>query len=194
MISGVGTGRGKLCIPLEPTRDRGQAPTEIERYWAEPCGYSGEILCRCCRLLAANPCAGLSQALQWCDGVKDVRVVLADSQAEVRVALRLLLERKLGLQVVGEVDTAAELLAVLAACDPDLVLLHWRLPGIQPTELLQALHTRFPRLRIIVLSVQPEVESAALAAGADAFITKVDPPAQVVKTIAQVLANGSLPS
>ena len=123
-----------------------------------------------------------------------MRVGLADSQAEVRVALRLLLERKLGLQVVGEVDTAAELLAVLAACDPDLVLLHWRLPDIQPTELLPALHTDFLRLRIIVLSVQPEIESAALAAGADAFISKVDPPAQVVKTIAQVLANGSLPS
>jgi DNA-binding NarL/FixJ family response regulator len=58
---------------------------------------------------------------------------------------------------------------------------------------VQVSRTR-PRLRIIVLSVQPEIESAALAVGADAFISKVDPPAQVVKTIAQVLANGSLPS
>ena len=123
-----------------------------------------------------------------------MRVVLADSQAEVRGALRLLLEKELGLQVVGEVASATELLATLPICGPDLVLLHWRLPDIQPTELLPALHTRFPCLRIIVLSVQPEVESAALAAGADAFISKVDPPAQVVKTIAQVLANGSLPS
>jgi two-component system, NarL family, invasion response regulator UvrY len=118
-----------------------------------------------------------------------MRVVLADDQAAVRAALRLLVEKELGLQVVADVATTTELLEVLPVCNPNLVLLHWRLPGVPATELLPVLHHRFAQLRIIVLSVHLEAESAALAAGADAFISKVESPLQVVKIIGQFLAN-----
>jgi DNA-binding NarL/FixJ family response regulator len=45
---------------------------------------------------------------------------------------------------------------------------------------LADLHALERRPQIIVLSVRPEVESAALAAGADAFVTKSAPPDQLV--------------
>jgi DNA-binding response OmpR family regulator len=56
------------------------------------------------------------------------------------------------------------------------VLLDWELPGRPAAALLFALHGLDYHPRIIVLSTRPESEPDALAAGADAFVWKGDPP------------------
>ena len=50
-------------------------------------------------------------------------------------------------------------------------------------DLLMALRAACPALAVIVLSGQPEAEGSALAAGADAFVSKADPPEQVLAAI-----------
>jgi DNA-binding NarL/FixJ family response regulator len=63
-----------------------------------------------------------------------MRVFLADDQAKVRAALRLLLEQEPGLSVVGEVTEAKDLLVQVQVTQPDVVLLDWELPGLRATE------------------------------------------------------------
>jgi DNA-binding NarL/FixJ family response regulator len=111
-----------------------------------------------------------------------MRVLVADHQLKVRFALRTLLSRRLGLQVVGEAGTAEQLLAQVEMACPDLVLLHWRLCERAPG-LLPALRQACPELRVIVLSVRLEARSEALAAGADAFVCKMDPPDKLLAAI-----------
>jgi DNA-binding NarL/FixJ family response regulator len=114
-----------------------------------------------------------------------MRVLLADDQAKVRSALRLLLEHQADVEILGEaVDTTGLLDWVKAIC-PDLVLLDWKLPGLPATALLPLLRYHCPCLRLIVLSSRPEVCQAALAAGADAFVSKGDPPERVLMAIDQ---------
>jgi DNA-binding NarL/FixJ family response regulator len=110
-------------------------------------------------------------------------ILIADDQPQVRRALRLLLEQEPGAEVVGEATEASDLLAQLAAGCPDLLLLDWGLPGIAVEDLLMALRAACPALAVIVLSGQPEAEENALAAGADAFVSKADPPEQVLAAI-----------
>ena len=112
-----------------------------------------------------------------------MRIVLADDKPKVRLALRLLLEQELGARVVGEVAGANELLAQLEATYPNLVLLDWGLPGVPAAELLSELRKTSPKTSVIVLSGRPEVEEAALSAGADAFVSKTDPPERLLDTI-----------
>jgi DNA-binding NarL/FixJ family response regulator len=119
-----------------------------------------------------------------------VRVFLADDQAKVRSALRLLLEQEPGLYVVGEAIEAGELLAQIKATRPDLMLLDWELPGLahassvgSEKHLLLALHVHCPDLRVIALSGQLEARQMALAAGADAFVSKGDPPERLLATL-----------
>jgi DNA-binding NarL/FixJ family response regulator len=119
-----------------------------------------------------------------------VRIFLADDQAKVRSALRLLLEQEPGLCVVGEVAGAGELLAQIKATRPDLMLLDWELPGLTLANsvgsekcLLLALHAHCPDLRVIALSGQLEARQAALAAGVDAFVSKGDPPERLLTTL-----------
>ena len=112
-----------------------------------------------------------------------MRVVLADDKPKVRLALRLLLEQQLGARVVGEVASASELLAQLGATYPDLLLLDWGLPVGPVAELLSELRKTFSKTSVIILSGRPEVEKTALSAGADAFVSKTDPPEQLLDTI-----------
>ena len=110
-------------------------------------------------------------------------ILIADDQPKVRRALRLLLEQELEANVVGEAAEAKDLLAQVAAGCPDLVLLDWGLPGMAAEDLLVAVRGACPTLAVIVLSGQPEAEENALAAGADAFVSKADPPEQLLAAV-----------
>ena len=112
-----------------------------------------------------------------------MRVLLADDQAKVRSALRLLLEQQPDVEILGEaVDTTGLLGWVEVAC-PDLVLLDWELPGLPALALLPLLRHQCPNLRVIALSSRPEVRQAALGAGADAFASKGDPPERFLAAV-----------
>lgn len=109
-----------------------------------------------------------------------MRVLLADDQPQVRSALRLLLEQQSGLSIVDEAAEAGELLVQVQATCPDLVLLDWELPALQTANIVPALRTLCPHLLVIALSGRPEARQAALAAGADAFVSKGDPPERLL--------------
>ena len=113
-----------------------------------------------------------------------MRILLADSQPKVRFGLRVLLERQPGLKIVGEANNVEELSAQMKAGCPDLLLLGWSLPGLAGAELLSSLREACPGLSIIVLSGRPEMRRQALAAGADAFVCKCDPPETLLAAIA----------
>lgn len=112
-----------------------------------------------------------------------MRILLADSQAKVRFALRVLLEQQSDFDVVGEAASSEELLAQTAQSCPDVVLLDWTLADPGAASLLPALHCECPGLGIIVLSGRPEDHQAALAAGADAFVSKGNPPEHLLAAI-----------
>lgn len=105
-----------------------------------------------------------------------MRILLADHQPKVRFALRVLLERQAGFEIAGEIDDANELVAKAESARPDVVLLGWELPGLDMANVLSVLRKVCPNLRVIALSGLPEARKAALAAGADAFVSKSDPP------------------
>lgn len=112
-----------------------------------------------------------------------MHILLADDQAKVRFALRVLLERQPGLEVVGEAASAEELLALMVADCPQLVLLGWELPGLARIGSVSALRDVCPGLSVIALSGRPEACRVALAAGADAFVSKSDPPECLLASI-----------
>lgn len=112
-----------------------------------------------------------------------MRVLVADSQSRVRFALRTLLRRQDGMEVVGEAATAAELLDLVKVTQPDLVLLHWRLQETAPG-LMGRMQILRPGLRVIALSARCETRNEALRAGAEAFIWKTEQPEKLLAAIA----------
>jgi DNA-binding NarL/FixJ family response regulator len=113
-----------------------------------------------------------------------MHVLLADNQPKVRFALRTLLERKLGFEVVGEAIDMTELWQQVEEACPDLLFLDWELAGPRVRDLLSRLHAVCPGLRVIALSGRSELRRAALQAGVDAFVCKCDSPDRLMTAIA----------
>ena len=112
-----------------------------------------------------------------------MRILVADSQSKVRHALCVLLRQQPGLEIVGEAASVPELLTQTETCRPDLILLHWRLRDLTGLDMLPVLRQRCPGLHLIVLSARREACQAALDAGADAFVCKMDPPDRLLASI-----------
>ena len=119
-----------------------------------------------------------------------MRILLADDQPVVRYALRVLLERQPGMCVVGEAWDVAGLFATTKSANPHLVLLDWELPGMGAAKVLTDLRKARPELLVIALSGRPEARRAALAEGANAFVSKSDPPDRLLAAIGAQSRHG----
>jgi DNA-binding NarL/FixJ family response regulator len=118
--------------------------------------------------------------------MEPTRILLADDQPKVRLGLRLLLEQEQDMMVVGEAADSGSLLAQVEESQPDLILLDWSMGDSAALELLSALRQACAQTAIIVLSAHPGADEAALAAGADAFVSKADPPELLLATMRAV--------
>ena len=112
-----------------------------------------------------------------------MRIIIADDRSKVRGALQLLLGQQPALSVVGEIARPGEVVNSVQTLRPDLLLLDWELAGAETPQLLSQLRRLDYRLFVIALSSQPEAREAALAAGVDGFISKSEPPEQVLDTL-----------
>jgi DNA-binding NarL/FixJ family response regulator len=101
----------------------------------------------------------------------------------VRSAVRLLVEQRLAAEVVGEVSSSEELLGEIGRLEPDVVLLDWDLPGTSKCDLLETIRHFRRRPPVLVLSTKQELMQEALDAGADAFVSKGDPPKRLLASI-----------
>lgn len=112
-----------------------------------------------------------------------MHVLIADEVPAVQAALRVLLEQQPGIEVVGEATDAEELLAQAESTRPDVVLLGWDLQARATADLLSALRRLCPASYVIALGSRPDARQTALDAGADAFVSKADPPERLLAAI-----------
>jgi DNA-binding NarL/FixJ family response regulator len=90
------------------------------------------------------------------------RVVLAEDDVLLREGLASLLERS-GFEIVGQAGDATELLDLVRARQPQLVVVDIRMPPSHTTEGLaaaRAIRDELPEIGILVLSAHVEVEEA----------------------------------
>jgi len=103
-----------------------------------------------------------------------IRVAIADDQALVRTGFRVILDAEPDLEVVGEAGDGREIVDLVQARPPDVVLMDVRMPnldGIEATRRLTAfLHP--PRVLMLTTFDLDEYVYEALRAGASGFLLK----------------------
>ncbi len=114
-----------------------------------------------------------------------MRALIAEHLSKVRFALRVTLERQAGLASVSEVGNADELLSQAENMHPDLLLLDWELADRDAENIVARLRELCPHVFIIALSAKDQAREAALEAGADAFVSKADPPERLLAAIGE---------
>lgn len=110
-------------------------------------------------------------------------ILIAESQPAVRAALRLLIEQQSGLVIAGESLDATSLLRAILGLPAGIVLFDWNLPGLPPSQTLRLVRHEQPALKIICLSGRMEDKFPALAAGADYFVWKGEPPSVLLSLL-----------
>lgn len=121
------------------------------------------------------------------NGCKAIAVFLADAHGEVRAALHLLLEQSLPARIIGQTNTANNLVDEIRTTRPDIVLLDWGIPGPPLVRVIASLRNLDHPVKVIILSSCLEVSAAALAVGADAFVSKIDSPQRLLTKMRLVL-------
>jgi two-component system, NarL family, invasion response regulator UvrY len=118
-----------------------------------------------------------------------MRILIADDHAAVRHGLREILADALPEAEFSEADNGDEVLGQLAGAEYAALLLDINMPGRSGLEVLREVKRNFPRLPVIMVSVQPEDQYAApcLQAGADAYINKDSASEELAIAIKQVL-------
>jgi two-component system nitrate/nitrite response regulator NarL len=74
-------------------------------------------------------------------------------------------------------------------CKPDIVLMDARMPEMDGIEATRIIKTKSEQIPVIVLSMYLEYQEAALAAGADAFISKGDPPERLLEALTKASSS-----
>lgn len=116
-----------------------------------------------------------------------MRIIIADDQPKVRYALQIWLGRQPGVEIVGEATNAEDLVLQIEENAPDLLLLDWELPGGGGKSLLGMLRRLAPKLYVIALSGRSDASHAAMSAGVNQFISKVEPPENLMAAISKFL-------
>ncbi len=121
-----------------------------------------------------------------------IRVVIADDHPLVRAGLRQVLADEPDIEVVGEAADGDETVAVLRTTEPDVVLLDITMPGAPFPGLLRLLRSAFPRVEVLIVTMHGEDQFAvrALKEGAAGYLTKQQPPQEVINAIKQIAGGG----
>ncbi len=112
------------------------------------------------------------------------RVLIVDDSPRACASLRSLLAAYSEHTEIQEARSGLEALDRMDEFVPDVVCIDIEmLDGVDATRVIK---THAPSVRVIALSMSSEYRARALAAGADAFVSKGDPPSALLETLARV--------
>ena len=123
-----------------------------------------------------------------------IRILIADDHPVVRDGLVAILGTQPDFEVVGEAANGAELAEKAAALQPDVILTDLEMQGMDGVEAIRRVRAQPSNIGIIVLTVYntDDVILAALQAGAQGYLLKGAPRAEIFNAIRIIQAGGSL--
>lgn len=124
---------------------------------------------------------------------KPIRILVAAQHALVRAGIRALVEQIPEVEVVAEAGEGQEILQLIKEHHPDILLLDVILPSVTAVESLKEMVEKFPKVRVIVLTLQENQEYAiqAFRSGAAGYISKNAASAELEKAIKSVASGES---
>ena len=118
-------------------------------------------------------------------------VLVADDQELVRAGLRTILERRDGIEVLGEAADGREAVREARRLRPDVVLMDVRMPGLDGIAAARELAGSPCRILMLTTFDLDEYVYDALRAGASGFLLKDAPPDRLVEAI-RAVAEGDV--
>lgn len=123
--------------------------------------------------------------------MKPISILIVDDNATfLRIAARFL-QQSGDVVVVGTARNGHEALAQAQTLNPQVVLMDLAMPGLPGLQAIPHLRARLPEVSVIVLTLLDanSYRSAALAAGADGFVSKAALNTDLIPLIRRIVGN-----
>lgn len=103
-----------------------------------------------------------------------IKIILADDHEMLRAGLKGLLEKEPDFKVVAQAKDGEELLGKMASAKADCVVMDLSMPNLDGLATLKEIRKRFPKARVLVLTMQKDAEhfKHAMANGACGYVLK----------------------
>jgi DNA-binding NarL/FixJ family response regulator len=120
------------------------------------------------------------------------RVVLADDHVLFRQGLKSILDRKRGIEIVGEAGDGLKLLALLRKVETDMVILDVSMPQLRGIEATREIKKVSPDIRVLILSMHRDkgYVQSAMEAGAEGYLLKADADTELFAAIERIREHG----
>jgi YesN/AraC family two-component response regulator len=114
---------------------------------------------------------------------KKIRILIVDDSLSFRMGMRALLEIQPDMQEIGMAPNGHKAMELVEELQPDLVLLDAQMPDMTGIEVTQKIKSRWPKVKVILMTMYSDFRSKAIESGADTFLTKGIPPEHVLSLI-----------
>jgi DNA-binding NarL/FixJ family response regulator len=114
-----------------------------------------------------------------------VRILLVDDHKIIRDGLRAILEKQVGMEVVGEAANGHEAIALLPEVRPNVVIMDVTMPGLNGIDATRRIASAFPDVKVIGLSMNSDRRYvlAMLSAGACGYLLKNAAADELIRAI-----------
>jgi len=106
--------------------------------------------------------------------MRKIKVVVADDHTILRQGIKALLDNQEGIEVVGEAKDGREAIKTMEELLPDVILMDIAMPGLNGLEATRRIKKKFPKVKVVVLTMHANEEYIfqILNAGADGYLVK----------------------
>jgi two-component system response regulator NreC len=103
-----------------------------------------------------------------------IKVVVADDHTILRQGIKALLDNQAGIEVIGEAKDGREALTLIERLQPDVILMDIAMPGLNGLEATRRIKKKFPKIKVLVLTMYTNEEYVfqILQAGANGYLVK----------------------
>ncbi|MBD0676224.1 response regulator [Streptomyces sp. CBMA156] len=124
-------------------------------------------------------------------GTRPVRILVADDQADVRSAFRMILDAQPDMVVVAEAADGAAAVAEARRLRPDVVLADIRMPKLDGLEVTRQLADQYKVIVVTTFDLDEYVHTA-LRHGAAGFLLKRSGPVLLIEAVRAAMAGDAL--
>jgi DNA-binding NarL/FixJ family response regulator len=125
--------------------------------------------------------------------MNNIKVVIFEDNTNLRRGLATLISGSDGFECTGAFGNCDNLIKNIRETKPDVVLMDIDLPGMSGIEAVKTLKSQFPAIKVLMETIFEDDEKVfdSICSGAEGYILKSTPPAQILEAIIEIHEGGA---